>query len=107
MTYETVEIVVALESDGPTKGPWSSDTITGAVERRVDELRDTLAEEVTRIGRVLGGLQRTVGDFECDEVDLTLEATASGGFRLVSSAEASVGATVALKFRRKSPAATD
>jgi len=104
MTTPNDEILTLAVNGGrqqlDTKGGiWRPDVVT-QVQRSVEDLRQSLANETRKILEVIETLNTQAGSFRCEEVEVTLEATVEGGFKLVGSATASVGAALTLRFRR-------
>lgn len=106
---------VIVEDDAPaatTRGYDANRGTTlsgGGVGARVKELStEALSESLQNIHGSLNelfGSIKAVGDFELQEVKLTLDITAEGGFALIGSAKAGMKGGITLAF--KPPQAND
>lgn len=95
---------VQLESDGVTRGGF--DSLGGGRLGRVEESVKRLPTE--KLAASLGDIKESldeifasikeVGNFQLNEVKLTLEITAEGGFALVGLAKAGAKGGITLSF---------
>lgn len=99
---DLITLIVATDSTSGSKSAWG-DRAVASIQQNVTELKESLATEVRKLGRMMEGLEGAVGAYRCEEVELSLEATTEGGFRLVGAVQASAGATITLRFQRQEP----
>lgn len=99
---------VIVEDDAPTATTRGYDanrgaTLGGGVGARVKELStEALSESLQNIHESLNelfGSIQAVGNFELQEVKLTLDITAEGGFALIGSAKAGMKGGITLSFK--------
>jgi hypothetical protein len=96
----TIEVLITSNPAPGSKGLWEARALS-SMQANVDALRESLADEVEKLTTIMSALDKQSSKFRCDEVEISLEVTAEGGFRLIGSASAAATATFSLKFRRR------
>lgn len=78
----------------------SGDSSIGTTVKRfsTDKLTDSLKDIHENLNELFGSI-KSVGDFELQEVKLTLSITAEGGFALIGSAKAGMKGGITLSFK--------
>jgi hypothetical protein len=113
-------IRVRVEDDTQTSGPTSNDPVTETVGEDKEglgigasrvvpfdtaELAESLRALSTQLGDLFGGLRAAAG-YELQQVQVSLEVSAEGGFNLIGSAKAGGKGAITLTVA-PSPTAAD
>jgi hypothetical protein len=102
----TLPVIVDSETqDRENYDPNRSDTLSRGVSIRAtvkefstDKLTESLKDIHENLNELFGSI-KAIGDFELQEVKLTLDITAEGGFALIGSAKAGMKGGITLSFK--------
>lgn len=98
MTENCIEVICRDDDPQISKGVISSNLLTKQLP--FDTFKSSLLNFVRKINDALADINLKVKNYDLEEIEMTIEVSASGGVSLIGAIEAEAKGGITLKFKR-------
>ena len=98
MKENCIKVICRNDNLQLSKGAISSSFLTKNLS--LDTLKTSLSDFVSKINDTLLDFNLKVKNYDLDEIEMTVEVSASGGVNLIGAVEAEATGGITLKFKR-------